>query len=211
MSDLYSEIEYKWAADHLTPDRFMKWAIDFHPFKYESSSCPDIYYVNGNNTIRHRWSGGGAGEITVKQRKSAKSITDRVEVDLTFGDQVSIKDVTTFLTTCGWKRLFTLYKEHVNLFWFEDGGATVTVALYAVKKFNDKTRKCDKPKQFLEVEVEKGSKVSDAAARVLLEKWRDNLEVAFNLGATPLNRSLFEIYSGKTYAFSKGHAHGSAK
>lgn len=208
MSDRYVELELKFSADHVNEAAFLGWAVAQNPERYDASSCPDLYYVNGTgDTVRHRWS-SKAGELTVKQRLGRKSIVNRVEVDLKFHESMEINDVTQFLLTSGFKRLFTLYKTKVHVFWYQTDNATVTLSLYGVKLLNDRTGKCGPARQFLEVEAEKGSKLSDAAARILLEKWHDTLKTTFNLG-TPLNESLFEIYSDRTYKLaSKGKKHG---
>ncbi len=200
MSDLYSEIEFKWDAEDLDPKTFLHLAMSYAPTDYCLTSCPDIYYVQGKNVVRHRWS-GGAGELTTKRRKSTASITDRAEVDLKFGPDHSVKDVTEFLRISGWKRLFTLFKDQCHVFFFEEKDAKVTLAYYGVERLNERTQKCEGLRHFVEVEIEKGSKLSDRDAMALLQKWRTRLEKTLCLGA-PLKQSLFEIYSNRTYAMA---------
>ncbi len=211
MSDLYSEIEFKWDADGLDPKTFLHLAMSYGPTDYCMNSCPDIYYVQGKNVVRHRWS-GGPGEVTTKRRKSSTSITDRAEVDLKFDPKHSVKDVTEFLRISGWKRLFTLFKDQCHVFFFEEKDARVTLAYYGVERLNERTQKCEGLRHFVEVEVEKGAKLSDRDAMALLLKWRTRLEKALGL-ADPLKQSLFEIYSNRTYATAtkKGKKHGNRK
>lgn len=85
---------------------------------------------------------------------------------------------------------------------FENDRIGTCVALYGVEKLNEKTRRCEGLRYFLEVEIVKGSNCSDEDARLLLEEWRTRLEVAFNLG-TPLTLSLLEIYSDRRYKVAK--------
>lgn len=198
MSDLYSEIEYKWDGEVILPAHFKHICMGFNPVSYTQSSVPDVYYTQGENVVRHRWS-GGAGELTSKRRKSATSITDRAEVDLKFASNHTVKDVTEFLRITGWKRLFTLFKDQCHVYTFETKDALVTVAYYGVERLNEKTQKCVGLRHFIEVEVEKGSRLSDRAALELLDQWRTKLERVFMLGK-PLTKSLFEIYSNRTYA-----------
>lgn len=196
-TDNHSEIEYKFAADHVDYDDFVAWAIKQKPLKYESASFPDLYYEQDGNIVRHRWS-GGAGELTVKQRKSADSIADRVEIDLRFSAETSVNDVTVFLQASGWKRLFTLFKDGTHVFWFQVPGGIVSVAEYAVEKLDEETQRCVDHRKFIEIEVEKGSSMSMDEAKTTLEKWRRLVSRTFNLTA-PLNVSLYEMYSGRTY------------
>lgn len=210
MSDLYSEIEFKWDGEGIDPKAFLHLATSYGPVSYHLSSCPDIYYVQGKSVVRHRWS-GGAGELTTKRRKSATSITDRAEVDLKFSPDHSVKDVTEFLRISGWKRLFTLFKDQCHVFFFEEKDAKVTLAYYGVERLNERTQKCENLRHFVEVEVEKGSKLSDRDAMALLQKWRTRLETTLGLGE-PMKKSLFEIYSNRTYATAtKDKAHADRK
>lgn len=197
MPDAQTEIEYKFVADHVSVPEFLRWAISKGPVTYDSSSCPDVYYVRGTDSIRHRWN-SRAGELTVKQRRSKRSTFQRVEIDLHFDDhKTSVNDVTAFLVATGWKRLFTLFKDGVHCFEFSlPEGGKVFLSIYAVEKFNEKTRKNDMRRQFVEIEVEKGSKHDLATSRRILDAWKLELQNTFRL-ANPINVSLYEIYSGR--------------
>lgn len=197
MSDPHSEIEFKWDAGHVSEDEFMAWAATQRPESYERASFPDVYYAQGDNIVRHRWS-DDAGELTVKRRKTSKSIVDRVEVDLRFAIGVKGNDVTVFLQASGWKRILTLFKVFVHVFRYRVDGAEVTIALYEVEQLCERTRKRIKTRRFLEVEVEKGSPLSDRSARLLLESYKSRLEKQFHL-TSPVTESLFEIYTGRRY------------
>jgi hypothetical protein len=201
-TDKHSELEYKFDAKKVNENEFLTWGILRKPVKYLNSSCPDIYYINKNkDVVRHRW-GSEAGTLTVKQRKSMTSIANRVEVDLEFAPGIVIPDITKFLIASGWKKTLTIWKDAVHVFWFEESDASITLSLYTVKKLHEKTQKCGKPRTFLEVEVEKGSNLTDEAAGVLLEKWKNELMTTFSLDK-PMNLSLFELFSGKTYKKAK--------
>jgi hypothetical protein len=192
------ELEVKFEAKDVNEDEFLKWSILRRPIKYVNSSCPDVYYINNNSdVVRHRW-GSEAGTLTVKQRKSLKSITSRVEVDLEFAPGIEIPDITKFLESSGWKKTLTIYKDRVHVFWFEENDAIITLSLYSVKKLHEKTQKCSKPRHFMEAEIEKGSNITDEAAGVLLENWKNELTTTFSLDK-PMNLSLFELFSGRTY------------
>lgn len=197
ITDRFSELEVKFVADNVNEDEFLTWGILRKPVKYTSTSGPDVYYKQGGNVVRHRWS-EGAGVLTVKQRKSMKSIANRVEVDLNFAENMEIADVTQFLLASGWKRALTIFKNTVHVFWFEESNANITLSLYSVKRLVEKTRKCGQSFTFLECEIEKGSNISDEEAAILLEKWRKELMEKFDLKA-PVNMSLWELFSGKKY------------
>lgn len=198
MSDTHSEIEHKWDATHVQEGAFLAWAIAQRPQSYEHASWPDVYYSQGDNTVRHRWS-SDAGELTVKRRKTQRSITDRVEVDLRFADGVKAEDVTVFLRASGWKRILTLFKTFVHVFRYKLSDAEVTLALYEVEQLCERTHKRINTRRFMEVEVEKGSPLSDRAAKALLDAWKVILQREFHL-TSPVNESLFEIYTGRRYA-----------
>jgi len=196
-SDKHSELELKWAADHVEPNAFRAWVTTLDPTSYITDANPDIYLCHGDNVVRHRW-GAGAGQLTVKLRKSKVSITDRVEVDLNFAPDIKPADVTAFLLAAGFKRTLTLFKTFAHVFWLEDNGSPITLALYEVEQLDERTRKRINRRRFLEVESEKGSKLSDIEARHLLEDYRTLLTQQFDL-KKPLTESLYEIYSGKRY------------
>jgi len=201
MSDRHSEIEFKWDAGHVQEADFMAWAATQKPESYEHASFPDVYYAQGDNVVRHRWS-SDAGELTVKRRKTAKSIVDRVEVDLKFAPGVKSADITAFLQASGWKRILTLFKVFVHVFRYHVGGSVVTLALYEVEQLCEKTRKRINTRRFMEVEVEKDSPLSDRGARLLLESWGARLTREFHL-TTNVNESLFEIYTGRKYSIMR--------
>lgn len=202
MTSKHVELEYKFDAKKVNENEFLTWGILRKPTKYVSSSCPDVYYINKNkDVVRHR-QGSEAGTLTVKQRKSLTSIACRVEVDLEFAPGIVIPDIAAFLTASGWKKTLTIWKNAVHVFWFEEDNASITLSLYTVKKLHEKTQKCGVPRTFMEVEIEKGSGITDEAAGVLLEKWKNELVTTFSLDK-PMNLSLFELFSGKTYKKAK--------
>lgn len=192
----YSEMEFKWSADNVTAKAFRRWCNRLHPERYDKGSFPDVFYVQGENVVRHRWD-KGPGQLTVKQRRSLDSMVDRVEVDLDLAPHMTHLDVTKFLTVSGWKRQMTLFKNFVETFWIEDPleKVVVIVALYEVEKLDERTHKRVGTRRFMEVECDKDSALSNEQARTVLDRWKEKLTTKFDLGK-PLNRSLYEIYSG---------------
>jgi hypothetical protein len=194
MTDKHSEIEYKFDATHVSTKAFVHWCKEGRPYATRSGqSHTDVYYINGQaGVVRHRLK-GGAGELTVKKRKSNYSTADRIEIDLTFGPETTPEDVDAFLRETGWAPIVTLRKGDVHDFKYhcvcDLGTYDVCVSLCEIA--NDGRR-------FLEVEVEKGSAIPQPAARLALDFWKVALQKAFALGE-PLNESLFELYTGQRY------------
>jgi hypothetical protein len=195
ITDRFLELEVKFDAKNVDELEFLKWGILRKPVKYISAACPDIYYEQNGNVIRHRRS-EGPGTLTVKKRKSMTSIINRVEVDLAIDHEtMTHDDVEQFLLVSGWKEAFTIYKDCVGVFFYEEDGASITLSRYSVKKLNLKTKKCGKSFTFIECEIEKGSAISDESAAILLEKWRKELMEVFDL-EVPVNISIYELFSG---------------
>jgi len=203
--DRYSELEHKWDGTHITVPDFHRWALAQGPYQYKRIDAIDTYYIQGDNVVRHRRD-GDAGILTVKCRKSSKSITDRVEVDLLFAPSISEADVATFLVASGWKRHLSIWKD-AHIYWLKHGkNAVSTFALYDAMKLSSKQEgrplEIDSPRRFLEAEIEKHSIASDQMGLELLKDWREKLTKEFKLGA-PLNDSLYEIFSGGKYKIAR--------
>jgi len=188
--DRHSELERKFQAHHVDEEKFKAACMRMRPFGYKSGGGYDVYYRNGENVVRHRHS-GGAGELTVKQRKSPDDITDRIEINLGFNEETTLADVEAFLLATGWKEDLRLSKCLNHLFWFKHGEATLAVCLYEVTA-NDST--C----RFIEIEVVSDSNVSDEVARRILDVWCGVMIEELDL-ARPMTASLYEIYTGKRY------------
>lgn len=198
MPDTHSEIEIKFVADDVDMGLFNRWCMRKKPVRYEHVFGPDVYYVQGHNTVRHRWNIGTAGELTVKRRKSAGDVTDRVEIDLSFGPTTNINDVTQFLLATGWKRTFTLMKE-AHIFWYDDP-VPMTLVIYEAGKLANTGAgtKVVEERRFIECEIEKGSSLSPETSREELLKLERELKDVFGVGQRS-KLSLYEIYSGKRY------------
>lgn len=208
MADRHTEIEIKMSAEQVDTQAFLNWCVGRGPKDYTYVSTPDVYYERGENVCRHRMSGNtrgdsvrGAGELTVKQRKSDKSTVNRVEVDLKFADEVQCDDVKAFLEATGWTRAFSIMKD-CHIFFFEKTGVEVSVVLYEAARIEPKNGKLVNRRRFLEVEVEKGSKCNTEEARKILADWQRDIKRLFTVG-DPVNESLYEIYSGKRYLVRK--------
>jgi hypothetical protein len=149
----------------------------------------DIYYGQGKNVLRHRFDGQeGLNCLTVKKRKSKKSLRDRHEVDLKMENgPVSCADITAFLKLSGWKEMFRLRKKYWIVDIKNSSGAIVCLALYDVSSKGRKT------KRFLEAEVERHSTIGPRGGLRELKKLEGMLRDIFKLDK-PVNESLFEMY-----------------
>jgi hypothetical protein len=190
--DRHSELEHKFLAGHVNPADFDAFCLNANPIGYKTLAFPDVYYRRGDNVVRHRLL-TGAGELTVKRRKSAESITDRKEVDLRFAPGTEARDVSEFLLMAGWEVEFILLKHFSRVWWFKHGDATLSVSLYEVERQDTKDTR-----RFLEIEVEKVSPVEPEAASNLLALWSSIIAEEFDL-ADPQTESLYETYSGRRY------------
>lgn len=199
----HSEIEHKYEGEDVSDNAFAVACQLRQPERFLHVSGPDAYYEQGTNVIRHRLS-GGAGELTVKRRKSTDSTEDRQEIDLFFSPKNSIIDVQAFLAATGWNRTFTIMKD-CRIYWFPPeaseqfgGKAEVSVVLYDCWRVGD-GRDGEDRRRIVEVEIEKGSKVSKKVARSILLGWRDFLIANGVRLGDRINDSLYEMYSGKKY------------
>lgn len=204
--DQFSEIEVKYDAFGIRPgselrDEFIQRCMKESPSSYKYVEGTDYYYRQGVNVIRIR-SDGEKSQMTVKQRKSTDSTTDRVEVDLDFAQETSLEHVQRFVMATGFKSDVILHKGS-HIWNFRYPGFEVCVALYDVEEYEEgKLERKGEVRTFLEVEVEKSSKISAEDAVKVLENWSSKFESDFPIDG-PLNDSLYEIYSGNQYTMEE--------
>lgn len=163
---------------------------------YKAVRGKDTYYDLNGSKLRYREGDMAGGELTYKQRKSDKSIADRVEINLPFSPKVSPTDVHAMMNMLGGTEVFSIQKTsyiyHVSGQMPTDlPGNTnyqATLALYDVTDEDGKTRR------FLEVEIEACSECNEEVGRKALDRWirivKNGLEVE-----GPMNQSLYELYS----------------
>lgn len=209
--DKYSEVEVKFAADHVTPEH-MQGFVDEQPLEYNVDNYryalgTDVFYRLGTGALRFRkdsvrvlrhMNADGTARLdqshvtsclTVKQRKSDDHIIDRREVDLWVGPQDEA-DVTAMVDLLGGNKLFSIKKEY-HVWMLRKGGFHVCLALYDVSYPDGKDKR-----RFLEVEIEKDSKCSGFDGGIELRKWELAVKAAMAVGE-PINQSLFEMYGSK--------------
>ena len=168
---------------------------------YKAVKGKDTYYNLNGSILRYREGDMPGGELTYKQRKSDKSIADRVEINLPFNGKVRPTDVHTMIDYLGGKPVFSIEKTsyiyHVTGTLNPDN-VTGNPQYIAVLALYDVTDEDGKTRRFLEVEIEAGSPCNEESGRKALDKWvriiKNQLQVE-----GPMNESLYEIYSkGKT-------------
>jgi adenylate cyclase class IV len=189
-----SELELKWAADHLTSAIFVDRMSAYTPAEPRVLVGTDYYYRRGEAVLRYRRDDDGSVELTTKQRKSDDSIRDRVEVNVRLDPRTETETVEALLRAVGFKNDVALAKRS-HVYRLEvGGGATAVIAFYVV----DKVGANIPPRAFIEVEIEQDDNVPQAQAEALLDLFRDAFTFRFML-KEPLNESLYEMYSGRTY------------
>lgn len=189
MEEKYTELEYKFAADHVTKGLFRAMMIDKNPLRFEHTEHDDVFWQRGDTIVRHRIK--DVGELTLKERTRDDSIVDRMEINLKLAGSSS--DAQAFLKAAGFRQLFCLYKDYIDIFDFERSDFKIEVALYSVARLNDTYASFGK-RTFLEIEIKPGRDMSKEMAKEVLGEWADWARAQFALGP-PLNFSLFEYYS----------------
>lgn len=198
----HSELELKWNADHISARDFAVWMMrSFAVQRAEVFDGTDFYFRRDSSVLRYRVDHDtGMHELTTKQRKSADSIRDRVEVNIPLGKNVAQADVWALVGALGFESEIALRKNS-HVFHVPCGAFMVVVALYDVTVVG----KEHLPRHtFLEVEVE-ANLLPQSAAEQTLDSFAAALTEEFGL-ATPLNESLYEMYTDKLYMIVQGGA-----
>jgi adenylate cyclase class IV len=132
--------------------------------------------------------------LTYKERKTDKSVIDRVEINIPLDkNKLNEHSVNVFLKFLGCKKEFALRKNSY-IYTILDGKCIVVLALYDV--WLDKN---DIVKTFVEVEIDSKSKCNKTEALKVLKKWGKFIESEFPITTKkPMNNSLYEIYKRPT-------------
>lgn len=203
--DPHSEVEAKFDAQKVTLKEYHDFLSSLSGEKintkvvrldaYKAVAGKDTYYNLNGSILRYREGDMAGGELTYKQRKSDKSIADRVEINLPFSQRVKPGDVHTMIDYLGGKPVFSIekvsYIYHVTgqmVAEEKDSQYIAVLALYDVTDEDGKMRR------FLEVEIEASSPCSVETGRKALDKWARIIKNQLQVEG-PLNESLYEIYS----------------
>lgn len=193
------EIEIKLLAENVNVNKFIKWCKEKGAVEYRYANGIDVYYKQGDNIIRHRHKGPKGGELAIKLRKTNLNIKDRHEIEMHLSNDTTIPSIDKFLKNSGFEKVFELYKT-AHIFLFKRPKYSISIVVYNVGK---KTKKGIKGrKKFMELEIEKGSKITPNTAKKNLDIWLKELKKDFDL-STPLNLSLYELYSNSLYRIVK--------
>lgn len=196
--DQLAEVEIKLDAQGLDPRKFMAFVVsqeDLHIERVKMIKGRDTFYRKENDVVRYRCDGEERiSFLTVKKRKSADSLVDRIEVDLPITEGTKPELVEAFFDISGWKKEFSIYKDYhfFNVDGVSNNGVhyKACIALYDVwgKRYHNK-------RQFLEVEIERESECTAEEAKQLLNEWLVRIKNSLLPDATPLNLSLYEYFS----------------
>lgn len=189
----HTETEVKFAADDVGCLGFRKLMMEANPTEFDHFQHDDTFWQCGDNVVRHRIRPGVRHELTSKTRRSLDSTTSRTEINLEFDDLTTEEDVEAFLSATGYKRLFTLRKDYVDLFVFERPEYDIEVVFYSVGRADLSGGKRD----FIEVEIHSGNATSEATVAEALDIWSRWVQRSLQVSA-PLNISLFEHFSAQT-------------
>ena len=192
MDPKHTELEYKFDAEHVDRKEFRRLMVDTNAVRFEHFKHDDVFWKRGEQVLRHRIKGPGAGELTVKKRTSEESLLERAEINLKFEPNVTIHDVKAFLLATGYEQLFGLHKSYVDVFDFERPGFKLEFALYTVGRVDDWG--ISGVRSFLELEIKPGKEMGQEEAKLYLSYWASWARGLLDL-EEPLNISLFEYYS----------------
>lgn len=184
----FSELEYKYKADNVGLQDFLKLMKSLPLQKELDISSWDLYYTQGEeNFVRFRNS--DTPELTKKVKTKNSNNWVRVEVDLPL-DPLRIKEetVTKYLELEGYKENFRIYKS-CFICWLDDAN----FVYYIVYDENMK-----EAGRYIEVEINKNKveylNTTKAGAEGSLNYYAEELK---KLGLMPQHRmkkSLFEMY-----------------
>lgn len=182
---VYSALMYQEFFHALVPK-----ATKFEQFKIVCGTDTYFSIPNSKNAVRFRKDMDGKLELTYKERKTDKSIVDRVEINIPLSkENLTENSVHVFLKFLGCKKEFTLHKKSY-IYHLIDDKCVVVLALYDVRM-----NKSRENKTFIEIEIDSKSKCSKKMALKTLKKWGKIIQNNFpSVDGAPINKSLYEIY-----------------
>lgn len=183
--DEFKELEFKYSAEKIELDAFIKLMTDWKYSKFLEASSWDIYYLHPDSrTLRFRNS-NIQPELTIKRKMTESNNVHRVEVNLPLTIGVRKEIVEAFSTEMGFRFLFKVFKT-CFIYWFDE----VNIVYYIVYDHMMRERG-----RFLEIEVnEELSRRGPEEAICILKTWEERISV---LGISHLNRirkSLYEMF-----------------
>ena len=186
----HTETEVKFEADNVGRLTFRKLMMEANPTEFDHFQHNDTFWQCGEKVVRHRIREGVRHELTSKERRSSGSTTSRTEINLEFNEFTTEEDVESFLSATGYRKLFTLRKDYVDVFDFEREECDVEVVFYSVFRTDLSGGK----KDFIEVEVHPHHDSNEIQVAEVLDFWSRWIQRSLPVSA-PLNLSLFEHFS----------------
>ena len=199
------EIETKWSGAKVSRRKFKKFVLrtiadlkSVKDYKFKNSGGPDYYFVNSLGYVARHRDSEDCKELTVKARVAADDIKIRVEHNIPLDlEKATAKTVHAFLRTSGYLKTLTITK-NCDIYLISSKGSRVktTVVWYEVSSKGFKNR------QFIEVEVDHGSKKERLK---ILKMWTRLIRKHLGLKDKDICKdSLYEIYSNKRYLMVRG-------
>lgn len=195
--DPHSEVEVKFEAVDVPLDVYKDLvehqcqALGAMVTGYKDVIGTDTYYVISGRPLRFRVGGDRESELTYKERKSAASISDRVEINLPLKLGTPPEAVEALLTYLGGEKDFSIQKRS---YIFHLTGDLNGIAYKATTALYDVEDEAGWVRRFLEVEIEANSDCTPAQGLEVLDSWRALIEDELQVQG-PLNQSLYEIYT----------------
>lgn len=199
MTSSKHEIETKWLSDKISRVTFNKavWSliekVSHRGWEFKVAGGPDHYFTNSLGYVARHRDGKDLKELTVKARVDTDDITIRVEHNIPLDlKKADAKVVHAYLRTSGFSKSLTIIKDcDIYTFKMKSSPVHATVVWYKVQCKGHKNR------QFIEVEVDGGSKKQRIQ---VLKMWQKLLSKKLKLSNKDVcQESLYEIYTHKKY------------
>lgn len=186
--DTFKELEFKFKADHVKLQDFLKFIEQYNSDIRKDVSSWDYYYTNETNQeefIRYRES--DKPELTIKRKVNTNNNWERVEVDLPLDNaRINKQTVDAWVALEGYKQNFSIYKT-CFIFWI----GNINTVYYIV--YNENMKEVGR---FIEVEVNKEAvpKLGTEKAFEELKSFEQSLAALGLIPQNRLKRSLFEMF-----------------
>jgi adenylate cyclase class IV len=182
----FSELEFKYKADSIELQDFLKVMGDLPIVKQKDVSSWDHYYTNGTEDEFIRYRESTDPELTIKRKVNQANNWQRVEVDLPLDlKRAKTTTISKFVDLLGYSNKKSIYKT-CFIYWMD----YINFVYYIVYDVNMKEKG-----RFIEVEINKerlGNEFVDVSGNL-----KRGQEILAKLGLMPQNRlkkSLYELF-----------------
>lgn len=182
----YVELEYKYKADEVGLNQFLKVMDTLQVKKRLDVSSWDCYYTKeGEPDKFQRYRQGAEPELTKKRKTVDANNWNRVEIDLPLDPKrIDKKTVDKYVALDGYEENFKIYKT-CFIFWLED----INFVYYIVYDENLREKG-----RFIEVEVNKDKVECVEEANTTLKEAEQILSQLNITHKNRLKKSLFEMF-----------------